>query len=321
MLRIPALQVLSPTSWDEAAQLLSRHPEARVLAGGTDMLPALKTGQVKTPTLISVSRLPGFSGIELTTGGLRIAAGTPLADLARSPLVPTALAVAAGLVAGPQIRRTATLGGNLCLDTRCRYVNQSPLYRQSLGGCLKSHGDTCHVVAGGTSCVAALSADTVPVLVALEAELDLVGPAGARGLALSELYNSDGRQHLSLRPGELLRSVRLPRLEASTRVVYRKWRPRHSLDFPLVSLALRLDLDPPCVRDGQLVVGVLGPRPRVLPLTRLAGRPLDRELAEEIGRLAGSCRPLANVPYDEAYRRQRLEVEARRAALEIERLS
>ncbi len=317
MLRIPALQVLSPTGWDEAAQLLTGHPEARILAGGTDILPALKTGQVKTPILVSLSRLPGYSGIELTTGGLRLGAGTPLAELARSPLVPSALSVAASLVAGPQIRRTATLGGNLCLDTRCRYVNQSQLYRQALGGCLKSQGTTCHVVAGGTSCVAALSADTVPVLVALEAELDLVGPTGARDLALSELYNSDGCRHLNLRSGELLRSVRLPRLEVSTRVVYRKWRPRHSLDFPLVSLALRLDLDPPRVRDGRLVVGVLGPRPRVLSLARLAGRALDRELADEIGRVAGACRPLPNVPYDEAYRRQRLEVEARRAALEL----
>lgn len=317
MLRIPELEVLCPTSWEEAVEHLARHPQARVLAGGTDVLPALKTGQVSSPTLVSLSRLPGFAGIELSTAGLRLGAGTPLAELARSPLVPKALARAAGLVAGPQIRQAATLGGNLCLDTRCRYINQTDFYRQALGGCLKSHGSVCHVVAGGTSCVAALSADTVPVLIALDAELELVGPAGGRRLALSELYNTDGRQHLNLKPGELLRSVHLSLPRPSTRVVYRKWRPRNSLDFPLVSLALRLDLDPPRLADGRLVVGVLGPRPRVLSLSRLAGRALDRELADAIGRLAGGCRPLPNVPYDEVYRRHRLEVEACRAALEL----
>ncbi|MFI5303064.1 MAG: FAD binding domain-containing protein, partial [Polyangiales bacterium] len=251
---------------------------------------------------------------------LRIGAATTLDTIARGALVREtipALADAAGFVGSPQVRRMGTLGGNLCLDTRCRYINQSEFFRTALGGCLKSDGDRCHVVPGGTGCVAALSSDTIPVLVALGATVEILGPCGTRTVLVEGLRNADGAQPVSLGSSELLTTIIVPIPAATTLCVVRKWAARRAIDFPLVSLALRLDLsvaDPSIVAGGRLVVGVIGPKPRVVPLDSLRGARLDEALATKVGELAHEhARPLPNVPYDPVYRRERLAFEARRA--------
>ena len=240
-----------------------------------------------------------------------------------------ALAHALGRIASPQIRNMGTLGGNLCLDTRCRYINQSELWREALGGCLKSHGSECHVVPGGQGCVAALSADSVPVLIAYGAVAHLARwdgtqPQAAQGhgpgplwraVPVAELYTTDGLAHVDLRPGEILTHLEVPLPAASSQVVYRKWAVRQSIDFPLVSAALRLDRSPDGrLAGGVLAIGALGPRPRVLKLDKWIGAAVDEALALALGDLAFErCRPLPNIPYDADYRRERLRVEVRRA--------
>lgn len=323
MLRLPNLEFHQPESLHGVLALLREHgDQARLLSGGTDVLPNLKLRQITAEHLISLQGL-ALAGVDVTDHAVLIGAATKLQDVADDEWVRKhlpALAFATSRIASPQIRRMGTIGGNLCLDTRCRYINQSELWRDALGGCLKSHGSECHVVPGGQGCVAAMSSDSVPPLIAYGATVQILGPSGQRSLAVADLYATDGLQHVKIAKDEILLQVEVPLPQTTTRVVYRKWAVRKSIDFPLVSVALRLDLtdDLLAVRDGLLVVGVLGPRPRLLPLLKYAGREVDEQLAVDLGDLAFSrCRPLPNVPYDTDYRRERLTVEVRRAVREV----
>jgi 4-hydroxybenzoyl-CoA reductase beta subunit len=324
MLRLPPFEYHEPDSLAQAVSLLARlQPEVKLVSGGTDLLPNLKLAQTRAEHLVSLRFLPELQGIEETEGQVRIGAATRIIDVAQDELVRErlpALAHAAAHVASPQIRNMATLGGNLCLDTRCRYINQSELWREALGGCLKSHGSECHVVPGGQGCVAALSSDTVPPLIVYGAQVDVLGPLGPRTMPITELYDTDGLRHVRLERDEILVAVRIPLPQPGTRVVYRKWAVRKSIDFPLVSVAVRLDVDAAgtTLLGGTIAVGVLGPRPRVLDLGKFTGKTLDAALAEALGQLAfDRCRPLPNVPYDAEYRRERLAVETRRAVLDL----
>ncbi len=325
MLRLSPLKIATPTSLAEASAILTEHgPAARILAGGTDFLPNLKHriyGNVSQ--LVSLRRIAGLDRIEVQEGKLHLGAGVRLSRLAADDTVRAhypALALAVGEIASPQIRNMATLGGNLCLDTRCMYINQTEFWREALGGCLKALGDTCHVVPGGRHCVAAFSADSPIALLALEAEVEIAHHRGSRVIRLEELYNSDGVSHLNLQPGEIVAAVRVP-LQPGRRLAFRKWSVRRSIDFPLVNVALRIDVDDADrIRDAVAVVGVLGARPRILPsLARLCrGHQMDATLAEEIGDfIFQKCRPVPNVPYDHLYRRDMLRVQARRAALNL----
>ena len=322
MLRLPRFDVVSPTTLDGVVEALA-NPGARLVAGGTDILPNLKHRLDQPPVLVSLAAVAGLRVIEAVKGEIHIGAGVTLTELAEHPLVSAelpSLAHAAGIVASPLIRNMGTLGGNLNLDTRCRYVNQTEFWRSAIGGCLKSEGDVCHVVPGGRLCVAAMSSDCVPVLVSLGATIVQVGPQGRRELELSDYYTSDGTDHIARRPGEVTAQVRIPRPAGARRCRYSKWTVRGSIDFPLVSVALRFDLQADSVHaaieQAHVVVGVLGSKPRVV--TRLedvvGGKLSDPAVATAIAdRVHAQCKPLENVPYEAPYRRQMLRVHTRRA--------
>lgn len=320
MLRLPGFRVASPTTIAEAVAALAE-PGARPIAGGTDLLPNLKHRLGAPTVLVQLSRVP-LRHVELRDGALCVGAGVVLADLAEHPLVrihAPSLARAAGLVAGPTLRNLGTLGGNLHLDTRCRYVNQTPLWRSALGGCLKSHGDRCHVVPGGQTCVAALSSDCAPVLVALDATLTLHGPAGARTVALADYYRADGTAHTGRAAGELATEIRVPLAPGPRRETYVKWTVRKSIDFPLISIALRFDLADDAVGapivGARVVVGALAATPKaVRKLEPVRGRRLDDPATTDAiaALVAAQCKPLPNLPYDADYRRAVLPVHVRR---------
>ena len=206
------------------------------IAGGTDLLPNLKHRIFRPRHLIALgAALP--RGWEQTEEGLKIGAGTRLSQLSSLREIPM-LAEAASLVAGPQIRNMGTLGGNVLLDTRCVYYNQTEFWRKSLGWCLKAEGDWCHVIQGPKTCVASQSSDTVPVLLALDAQLRIVGPEGERMLSIRDLYRFDGKDHLKLHQGEVLSEIILPPLPEDHRGSYQKLRTRDAIDFPMLSLAV-----------------------------------------------------------------------------------
>ncbi len=329
MLRLPKFEVIAPTNIGDAVAALQQ-PGARLVAGGTDILPNLKHRLDQPPVLVTLNRLEALRHVTVdeAAGLVRIGAGVTLTEVAEEMTVRErlpSLARAASLVASPSIRNMATLGGNIHLDTRCRYVNQSHFWREAIGGgCLKSEGSVCHVVPKGRNCVAAMSSDCVPALASLDAELVLLGPEGERRVAIAEYYNSDGIAHVNKRPGELMTEVRVPLPRGPRRATYAKWTVRRSIDFPLVSVALRFDLDRDAtsgsIVDARVCVGVLNAVPRVLKRTdALHGKALhDPQVTAKLCELVhAQCKPLENVPYEAPYRRKMLPVYTRRAMTQL----
>jgi 4-hydroxybenzoyl-CoA reductase subunit beta len=236
---LPEFRFFRPQSLDQAIAALHSQPGARLCAGGTDLIVNMRRGLVEVETLVDISGIAELKTLELDKTGLRIGAGVTLRDLTQHPGLNgpyQAIAEAARAIAGPGHREAATLGGNLCLDTRCLYYNQSHWWRKSNDYCLKYRGDICHVAPKGNRCRAAFSGDMAPALMVLDAEVDIIGPDGTRRLPLAELYREDGIDYLTLRPGEILSTVYVPaQKNAST---YGKVRVRGAIDFPLAGVAV-----------------------------------------------------------------------------------
>ncbi len=325
MLRLPPYQFLEPTTVAEAVELLNEGPEpAMVLAGGTDLVPNMKHGLFEPSQVVSLGKIPGLSGIESKEGTLHIGPMTKLTevseDLALTEGTP-ALAQAASLVAGRQLRNVGTLGGNLMLDTRCRWYNQTYFWRKALGYCLKKDGTVCHVVEGGKRCVAAASNDTAPALMTLNATAVFLGPQGERRVAVADLWKNDGIMNKAIEPGELLISIQIPVQASGHRGSYVKLRTRNSIDFPLLGFAVRLDVDSGgIVEDADLAAVALAARPmRVKGVADiLRGQELDshgwQDAVQQVCDLAYKrCRPLDNVPGDAQWRREMVPVYVRKA--------
>ncbi|NOT30094.1 MAG: 4-hydroxybenzoyl-CoA reductase subunit beta [Planctomycetes bacterium] len=330
MLRLPQFELTEPATLAEACALLAEHgDQAQLIAGGTDLLPNMKHELFTPRVVISLAKLRELHGLCVESDGtLVLGAMTSLDTLAHDERVRArapALAQAAGLVAGPQLRRMGTLGGNVMLDTRCQWYNQTYFWRSALGFCLKKDGSACHVVAGGAKCVAAASNDTAPALMSLDAMLVFQGGAGFHGgpgrrtLAIDELYTADGIHNKSSR-AEILVEVRVPPVPPGHRGAYGKLRERGSIDFPLLGLAARVDLSPAGeVVAAALCAVALQARPlrlqkAIRPLlgTR-PGTPAFRSALESAGELARKqCHPLANIPGDPDYRREMVPVYVRR---------
>lgn len=324
MLRLPDFEVVRPSSIAEAVGLLAQHgTRAMILAGGTDLVPNLKHKLFEPEVVIAVGGIRELVGIRDEGGTLVIGAGTCLRQVAEDPRVrlgAPALAQAVSLVAGPQLRNMGTLGGNVLLDTRCQWYNQTYFWRKALGFCLKKDGTVCHVVQGGSRCVAAASNDSAPALMTLGAELVLEGPGGRRQVALEEFWTSDGMRNKKLEGTELLVEVRLPPTPAGHRGAYGKLRERGSIDFPLLGVAARLDVDGGAtVERADLVLTALQARPvRVrkaqdLLLGQSVGTTGFEEAVIEVAAAARKqCRPLDNLPGDAQYRHEMVPVYVRR---------
>jgi len=285
---IPEFQLLRPTTVAEAATLLQR-PGARLVAGGTDLLPNLRRGLLDPRCLIDLTPMAGFDAVEMQQGQWRLGAGVTLATLERHAGLAQALPAlvqAASQVAGPGHRSAATLGGNLCQDTRCIFYNQSAWWRAANGGCLKFEGDTCHVAPQGKHCHAAYQGDLAPALLAYGAEVEIVGTETRYRRPLADLYRDDGAAHLTLGPTEVVAAVHLPAPHPGLASAYRKVRMRGAMDFPLAGVAVALRLDGGVL--AELAVGVSGTNSHPLRLhgaDALLGRAVDGPLLEMLGKL------------------------------------
>jgi 4-hydroxybenzoyl-CoA reductase subunit beta len=326
MLRLPEFTYHRPARLEDALALLAEHGEAALpIAGGTDLVPNMKHRLFTPAHLVALRRLPELRGIEVAEGELHIGAAESLTTVSRHPLVlehAPSLARAAGLVAGPQLRNMGTIGGNLCLDTRCTYYNQTHFWRQALGFCLKKDGSVCHVTRVGKKCVAAHSADTPPVLMTLGAIADLAGPEGERSVVVEEFFVADGVRNTVRRPGELVTRIRIPLRDPPLRASYQKLRQRNSIDFPLLTVAAAAEMEDggDVVRTLRVVVSALGARPRTLAgLERIAaGQRLTREVMDAVAERAfQQCHPLANIIVDTEWRRAMVPVYVRRALEEL----
>lgn len=248
---LSAFTLHRPGTLAETTALLARHPGARLVAGGTDLVPNLRHGLEEPALLVDLGAVHELQGITLAgDGGLVLGAGTTLAQLAADAGIAQALpalAEAARAVAATAHRSAATLGGNLCQDTRCLFYNQGAWWRASNGWCLKRGGTRCHVAPQGARCHAAFCSDLAPVLLCVDAEVELHGGGGTRRIPLRQLYRDDGAAHLALAPGEVLARVHVAPRAAGTHVAFAKLRSRGGIDFPLASVALAARIE-----DGRI---------------------------------------------------------------------
>ncbi len=322
MERIAPFALSHPATLADAVALLAATPGARLIAGGTDLLPNLRDGLGESPALVDVSGIAGFDGITIARNGTTIGAGVTLARIATDvelERVLPVLAEAAITVAGPGHRTVATIGGNLCLDTRCLFYNQSEWWRRSNDYCLKHGGEICHVAPQGKRCHAAFSGDLAPVLLALGAGVEIAGPGGRRRIALADLYTDDGARHLTLASGDILAAVHVPPQPANARAGYRKARVRGAIDFPLAGVAARVD-----AIDGRLaslVVALTGTnaRPFMLEGTGdFAGQVVDASMLAKLAKLVQKqASPMRTTVTRSNYRRQVAAVMAQRLVRDL----
>ena len=327
MLRLPKFELAQPTTVDEATALLAEHGDkAMIVAGGTDLMPNMKHELFTPELVVSLGKIAALHGIcREDDGTLVIGAMTSLEDVAASSEVQQhapAVAQAASLVAGPQLRSMGTLGGNVMLDTRCQWYNQTHFWREALGFCLKKDGTVCHVVEKGNKCVAAASNDTAPALMTLGAGLAIASANGPREIAINDFWSADGIYNKKLEHGELLTAIRIPPTGPGHRGAYGKLRDRGSIDFPLLGVACRLELTDGAVTDADLVITALAAQPKRIKQTAtlLAGsRPADDSFPTAVQSVADlaykQCRPMANIPGDHDYRREMVPVYVRRTLL------
>src|SRR2546428_7568179 len=292
MLRLPRFRLLEPRSYGEAAQLLAGKggggldrargtPTLRVMlvAGGTDLFPNMKRRQFTPEVLISLARVRDAAGIQ-HNGRLDSSAGTTLTVVASDAGIReryTALSQASELVSPPQLRNMGTIGGNICLDTRCNWYDQSPFWRTAEGFCMKTNPDVvCRVATSSPRCLAVASADTVPALLVLGATVHFEDASGARDVALSELYREDGIRPMAMRQDEVLTDITLPEADG-WRSAYLKMRDRNSFDFPIAAVAAAVRWDGARVSEARVAITALGSRPQLVEdATRpLVGTTLD----------------------------------------------
>jgi 4-hydroxybenzoyl-CoA reductase subunit beta len=323
MLTLPRFEWRRPESVEEALSLLSDTPgETLVVAGGTDAVPNLKHRLYEPKRVVHIGDIDELRHLRAADDGLHLGALVTLDELSWHEAVRAAhpaLARAAGLVAGPQLRNMGTLGGNLCLDTRCTYYNQSFFWREALGFCLKKDGVHCHVVPQGKRCVAAHSSDVAPVLIALGAEVEIAGRAGRRTIRVEDFFVGDGVHNNVLAPCELVTRVRVPASSRGLECGYGKLRPRNAIDFPMLSVAFAARRKDGICEEIRVVVSALAARPKTIGgLDALAvGKPLDAVLLERIAQAAyKQCRPQTSIPYDADWRHEMVPVFVRRAARE-----
>lgn len=307
---LPEFTLQRPSTLAEAAALLATEPGARIVAGGTDLLPNLRRGLERPRLLVDLSALAGFDALEEEPGGgSTLGAGMTLGAIAADATIAVrwpALAEAAGAAAAPAHRTAATLGGNLCQDTRCVFYNQSEWWRASNDYCLKRGGDTCHVAPQGKHCHAAFMGDLAPVLLVLGAQVELQSAQGGRWLPIDQLYRDDGAAHLTLAPGEMLSRVRLPAPRPGAVCGYRKARVRAGIDFPLAAIAVALTLTEGRIESLAVAMSGTNSRPLLLEGTQtLAGECIDDALLARVGKLvAQQASPMRSTVTPSNYRRQ-----------------
>ncbi len=291
---MPELRVHHPATLDDALRLKAELPSARFVGGGTDLIVNLRRGLGEPGDLIDLGAVDELAAVQRIDGELWVGAGITLAEFATHPQIAEpypALAQAALAVAGPTHRASATLGGNLCQDTRCIFYNQSDWWREGNGYCLKYKGDKCHVVVKSDRCYATYHGDIAPVLMVLGAEVAIAGPGKVRRIPAAELFREDGMRYLTLGADEAVAAVVLPPADGR-RVGYAKARVRDAVDFPLAGVAAALRRDGDAI--GELRVAITGTNsaPLLLPTAELGGQPWGDAAAAT---LAAGLRKTANL--------------------------
>ena len=342
---LPEFKLLRPRSVAEAVDLLAQYaPDIQVIAGGTDLIPSMRQKLFAPRYVIDIRGIRELRGVRsaaipaaraeggrlrdsrqdagVTGEGVEIGALTSLTEIEHSTFLRSqypVLAEAAATVASPILRNMGTLGGNICLDTRCLWYNQSLTWRKGCGFCIKKDGNICHVAPGGDTCWAAFSGDTPPALLCLGAEIEIAGPSGTRRLPLRDFYTGIGDSYRKLEKNELLTRIFLPQSSAGCHGVYRKLRIRGSIDYPLAGVAVAIRRNNGHVEDARVALTAVNAAPVLVKGVReaLAGRAMDEAVAEHAAELAArTAKPLTTSALTPEYRREMIRVFTRRALLQ-----
>ena len=327
MMRLPKADYCAPLSLSEACSILAEHgEEAKLLGGGTDLLVACKLRNIKPTSFVSLSRISELKGIHFNKGEyFKIGAMTSLHDIRYDASITDyypALSQAAALVGTTQLQYMGTIGGNLCLNTRCIYYNQSENWRRSRDVCFKMGGHVCHVVPKGKKCYAVFSGDMVPALIALDAEVKLVNNAGERLVSVSKLYTGDGKDPIALKSDDLVSEIRLPLPTKNPNSAYLKYRLRDAIDFPMVGVAVRMDTSDDGICTGcRVVLNAVDCGPTEVRESRelLEGKAPTSDRIQEVALEAEKrAHPVANTPGSTPdYRRQLAGILTHRALHQV----
>lgn len=320
---LPEFRLLRPRTLEEALAHLATHKgNIRVLAGGTDLIPSMRQKLFEPQYVLDLRGISNLRGINpQADGGVEIGALTTIRTIERSDFLRQrypVLTEAASTVASPVLRNMGTIGGNICLDTRCLWYNQSLTWRKGCGFCIKKDGDLCHVAPGGTKCWAAFSGDTPPALLCLNAEIEIASADGTRCIPLVDFYTGLGDNYRALQPHELVTRILLPASSAGYRGVYRKLRVRGSIDYPLAGVAVVMKRSNGHVADARVGITAVNPAPLLVKgaTALLAGKAIDEAMAEAVGDLAARIsKPLTTSALTPEYRREMIRVFTKRAIL------
>jgi 4-hydroxybenzoyl-CoA reductase subunit beta len=322
-LSLPQFKLLRPRTLDDAIEYMAQYGgNIRVLSGGTDLIPSMRQKLFEPEYVLDLRNVSQLGGIKQHKDGfLEIGALTTLRAIEQSAYLRehfSVLTEAAATVASPVIRNMGTIGGNICLDTRCLWYNQSLTWRKACGFCIKKDGDLCHVAPGGTKCWAAFSGDTPAALLCLNAEIEIASASGKRRVSLRDFYTNDGQDYRKLKANELVTRVFLPAESADYRGVYRKLRIRGSIDYPLAGVAVAMKRSNGHVMDARIALTAVNPAPLAVEGAKelLAGKAMDEDLAEAAGDMAArTAKPLTTSALTPEYRREMIRVFTKRAVL------
>jgi 4-hydroxybenzoyl-CoA reductase subunit beta len=323
---LPSFQLFRPRTLSEALGMLSADRgvrATRVLAGGTDLLPSMRQKLFEPECVLDVRHIGELRGIGETEQGIEIGALTTLHEIEHSNVLRLqypVLVEAAKTVASPVIRNMGTIGGNICLDTRCLWYNQSLAWRKSCGFCIKKDGDLCHVAPGGSKCWAAFSGDTPAALLCLNTEIEIASAMGTRRIPLNEFYTGEGDTFRKLAPNELVTRIFLPRSAAGYRGMYSKLRIRGSIDYPLTGVAVVLRKTNGHVNNVRIALTAVNPRPVLVQGLEdiYPNGDMDESAAEYLGELAArTAKPLTTSALTPEYRREMVRVFTKRALLAL----
>jgi 4-hydroxybenzoyl-CoA reductase subunit beta len=317
MMRLPAFRYRAPRTIDDAARWLAESPgDTMLVAGGTDLVPNMKRRQQMPKTLVALRAIAELGEIRTAASnrqpadGFRIGAGVTLTTIVRDERLRASvpgLWQAAAQVATPHLRNMGTLGGNLCLDTRCTYYDQNYEWRKAIDFCMKKDGKTCWVATSSPKCLAVSSTDTAPVLQALDARVRLVSAAGEREIAVAELFHNDGMAYLTRRPDEILAEVIVPD-QSGRRSTYWKLRRRGSFDFPVASVAAAGEFDTDgTVRAIRIVAGAVASRPLSAPKAEallVGDRLTDERIAAAAQAAYEVAKPMDNTDFELVWRKK-----------------
>jgi 4-hydroxybenzoyl-CoA reductase subunit beta len=319
-MRIPYFAYLTPSTLEEALSILKDYSGVRVLSGGTDLIPIMKYGLDTPETIMSLKNVTSLSGIKLENKEIHIGAMTSLADLLSSRIIKDnfqALHQAIAAVAAPPIWNVATIGGNICQNSRCFYYNQSKIWRIERPPCLKAGGNICHAVPKGKRCFSVYSGDLAPALIALKSSVSVERVGTYRVLTLQNIFSGNGTAPFTLEKEELLTKIIIPLPDKDTCSSYVKMRLRPSVDYPLLSVAVSVSLGGGRkIKEATFVLGAVGPAPVVVAASGqlLSGGMKNDDDFDALGEiLRKGTQMVDNLALPGSYRRKMLPVIAKKA--------